>query len=154
MKVGFMISVTVTISLLLGCAGVEKSFVTTRPTKLNVTSTHKDLISLPAPQEKIVVGVYKFQDQTGQFKPKENTTSFSTAVTQVGTSMLMKALVDSGWFIPAEREGLPNLLNEQDHPVNSDAKCLRTEEWYRICPRFFSPAFLWRVELFPMKPMW
>jgi curli production assembly/transport component CsgG len=113
MKVGFMISVTVTISLLLGCAGVEKSFVTTRPTKLNVTSTHKDLISLPAPQEKIVVGVYKFQDQTGQFKPKENATSFSTAVTQGGTSMLMKALVDSGWFIPAEREGLPNLLNER-----------------------------------------
>lgn len=113
MKVGFTISVTVIFSVSLGCSGLEKSLVQTKATRLNVTATHKDLVSLPPAQEKIVVGVYKFQDQTGQFKPKENATSFSTAVTQGGTSMLIKALDDSGWFIPIEREGLPNLLNER-----------------------------------------
>src|SRR5690606_25198029 len=32
---------------------------------------------------------------------------------QGGTSMLIKALIDSGWFVPVERESLPNLLNER-----------------------------------------
>ncbi len=113
MRVGAILSVTTVLCLTLGCAGVQKSLHKTEPTKLNETATHRDLISLPEPSSQVVVGVYKFQDQTGQFKPKENATSFSTAVTQGGTSMLVKALSDSGYFVPIEREGLPNLLNER-----------------------------------------
>lgn len=78
-----------------------------------VTSIHKDLISLPEPEKKIPVAVYKFRDQTGQYKPPTTSTNFSTAVTQGATSILIKALEDSGWFIPVEREGLANLLQER-----------------------------------------
>lgn len=78
-----------------------------------VTSTHKDLVSLPPPEQKIVVAVYKFRDQTGQYKYSTSTSNFSTAVTQGATSVLIKTLQDSGWFIPIEREGLSNLLNER-----------------------------------------
>ena len=78
-----------------------------------VTSTHKELVSLPPPEQKIVVAVYKFRDQTGQYRPNTSFANFSTAVTQGATSVLIKALQDSGWFIPIEREGLSNLLNER-----------------------------------------
>lgn len=72
------------------------------------------LVDLPKPKEQIVVGVYKFKDQTGQYKPTEAGSTFSTAVTQGATSILIKALEDSKWFIPIERENLGNLLNERN----------------------------------------
>ena len=71
------------------------------------------LRQLPPPQEKIVTAVYKFRDQTGQYKPSELASSWSTAVTQGATNILIKALDESGWFIPIERENLNNLLNER-----------------------------------------
>lgn len=76
------------------------------------TSTYRDLLNLPAPKGKILAAVYSFRDQTGQYKPAPNS-SFSTAVTQGGASMLMDVLNESGWFIPLEREGLQNLLTER-----------------------------------------
>lgn len=100
------------ILLLTGCA--SSGSLMGKPASLGYTGpTHGDLISLPAPVSKIVVGVYSFRDQTGQYKPSATATSFSTAVTQGATSMLVQALIDSNWFIPVEREGLPNLLNER-----------------------------------------
>lgn len=72
------------------------------------------LKSLPKAKDKIVVGVYKFRDQTGQYKPSDNGSNFSTAVTQGSTSILIKALEDSNWFIPIERENLSNLLQERN----------------------------------------
>jgi len=74
-------------------------------------STH-DLLKLPAPKGKIVVAVYGFRDQTGQYKPAPDS-SFSTSVTQGAASMLIKALKDSGWFTPVERESLQELLTER-----------------------------------------
>ncbi len=78
-----------------------------------LTATQKDLLALPEPKGKIVVAVYSFRDQTGQYKPIPNVTSFSTAVTQGAASMLIQALKDSRWFIPVEREGLSDLLTER-----------------------------------------
>jgi len=72
------------------------------------------LIELPLPASPIVVGVYNFKDQTGQYKDKENVSTFSTAVTQGATTILIKALEDSKWFRPIERENLANLLNERN----------------------------------------
>jgi curli biogenesis system outer membrane secretion channel CsgG len=72
------------------------------------------LKNLPLPKEQVVVGVYKFKDQTGQYKPTEIGSTFSTAVTQGATSILIKALQDSKWFVPIERENLSNLLNERN----------------------------------------
>ncbi|MBM7356941.1 UNVERIFIED_ORG: curli production assembly/transport component CsgG [Enterobacter sp. JUb101] len=64
------------------------------------------------PTGKIFVSVYNIQDETGQFKPYP-ASNFSTAVPQSATAMLVTALKDSRWFIPLERQGLQNLLNER-----------------------------------------
>lgn len=76
------------------------------------TAVTRDLLALPAPKGRIAVAVYGIRDQTGQYKPAPDS-SFSTAVTQGASSMLIRALQDSGWFIPVERENLQNLLTER-----------------------------------------
>ncbi len=98
---------------LLGCTDMDASINGDRATRGYITAIHDDLISLPPPKEKVVIAVYKFRDQTGQYKTTEQATTFSTAITQGATSMLNQVLEDSGWFIPIEREGLANLLNER-----------------------------------------
>ncbi len=77
------------------------------------TPLKKKLLSLPEPKEPIVVAVYKFRDQTGQYKPSDVGANWSTAVTQGATNILIRALEESGWFIPIERENISNLLNER-----------------------------------------
>ncbi|MFC4740943.1 CsgG/HfaB family protein [Flavobacterium ponti] len=72
------------------------------------------LKNLPKPKEPVVIGIYKFRDQTGQYKASEVGSTFSTAVTQGATSILIKALEDSKWFIPIERENIGNLLQERN----------------------------------------
>jgi curli production assembly/transport component CsgG len=82
------------------------------PVLTPASDTTRDLVRLPPPKGKIVASVYGFRDQTGQYKPAPDS-SFSTAVTQGAGAMLVKALADSNWFIPVEREGLQNLLTER-----------------------------------------
>ncbi len=77
------------------------------------TPAKQILLDLPKAQEKIVVAVYKFRDQTGQYKASETGANWSTAVTQGATTILIRALEESGWFIPIERENMANLLNER-----------------------------------------
>jgi curli production assembly/transport component CsgG len=72
----------------------------------------RDLVSFPRPKGKITAAVYGFRDQSGQYKSAPDS-SFSTAVTQGGSALLIKALRDSGWFVPVERENLQNLLTER-----------------------------------------
>lgn len=79
-----------------------------------ISTVTKKLEKLPAPEEAVVVGVYNFRDLTGQYKASETGSTFSTAVTQGGTSILIKALADSKWFVPIERENIGNLLNERN----------------------------------------
>ncbi|WP_164976530.1 MULTISPECIES: CsgG/HfaB family protein [unclassified Idiomarina] len=104
------------VSLLMsGCAMMPK------PTDLNITPAEIDapssmmmtLQKQPVPKSRIPVSVYAFRDQTGQYKPQANVSSFSTAVTQGATSMLTQMLLESGWFLPMERENLQNLLTER-----------------------------------------
>jgi curli production assembly/transport component CsgG len=71
------------------------------------------LRTLPPPTDKLVAAVYKFRDQTGQYKPSDNGINYSTAVTQGATNILMKALEESGWFVTIERENVSNLMNER-----------------------------------------
>ena len=77
------------------------------------TEVYSELEQLPDPAGMIPVSVYSFRDQTGQYKPQDNGSSFSTAVTQGATSILMQTLSDSKWFMPLEREGLQNILTER-----------------------------------------
>jgi len=77
------------------------------------SNAYDEMQFLPEPKEPVVVAVYKFRDQTGQYKPSDIGANWSTAVTQGATSILLESLEESGWFIPIEREGLSNLLNER-----------------------------------------
>ncbi|MCR9183490.1 MAG: hypothetical protein NXH73_11250 [Flavobacteriaceae bacterium] len=79
-----------------------------------LTPKSRTLENLPLPAEPVVVGVYNFKDQTGQYKNIEAGSTFSTAVSQGATTILIKALEDSKWFTPIERENLGNLLNERN----------------------------------------
>ncbi len=77
------------------------------------TEITRQLRALPEPTEPLYAAVYKFRDQTGQYRPLEVGTGFSTVVTQGATNILIKALEESGWFKPIERENIGNLLNER-----------------------------------------
>ncbi|HHL9566846.1 TPA: curli production assembly/transport protein CsgG [Escherichia coli] len=101
----------VAVMLLSGCLTAPPKEAA-RPTLMPRAQSYKDLTHLPAPTGKIFVSVYNIQDETGQFKPYP-ASNFSTAVPQSATAMLVTALKDSRWFIPLERQGLQNLLNER-----------------------------------------
>jgi curli production assembly/transport component CsgG len=77
------------------------------------TPSERDFKKLPQPKNKTVVGVYKFRDQTGQYKESNSGANWSTAIPQGLTSILIKSLEESQWFSPVERENLGNLLNER-----------------------------------------
>lgn len=99
-------------TLLAACSVVPPSDVKSNARLTPSSRITRDLTQLPEPKAKIAVAVYGFRDQTGQFKPSPDS-SYSTSVTQGAASMLVKALKDSGWYIPVEREGLQNLLTER-----------------------------------------
>lgn len=105
-------AVTLLMLALPGCATV----MSPPPTAFEVTGTHQELDSLPPPAKPLVVAVYGYQDQTGQFKATDTVASYSHAVTQGATSVLIKALQDAGqgrWFTVVERERLNNLVTER-----------------------------------------
>ncbi len=99
--------------LLTNCTLFNLPATSEKSTLGEVTPYTPEIKSLPAPKEKIVVGVYKFRDQTGQYKASETGASWSTAIPQGTTPILLKALEDSRWFTPIERENIGNLLNER-----------------------------------------
>ena len=100
---------------LMGCGAYFNQPVGPQKARIGEISTQtKRLKSLPEPAEPIIVGVYNFKDQTGQYKSIEAGSTFSTAITQGATTILVKALEDSKWFRPIERENLSNLLNERN----------------------------------------
>jgi len=95
-----------------GCASVEPVELSSPAYLTPAAKGQHDLVRLPPPKGRVAIAVYGFRDQTGQYKPAPDS-SFSTAVTQGAAAMLTKALRDSGWFTPVEREGLQNLLTER-----------------------------------------
>jgi len=98
---------------LAACAPLQQPAELASPAQLTPpTPSTQDLLTLPPPKGRIVVAVYGFRDQTGQYKAAPDS-SFSTSVTQGAASMLIKALKDSGWFTPVERESLQELLTER-----------------------------------------
>ena len=102
--------------VLSACSSKLQPIASSKPLVDYRSSISQMLRSLPPPTEPIVVGVYKFRDQTGQYKSSDTLVQYSTAVTQGGTSMLIRALLEAGngqWFKVLERESLPNLMNER-----------------------------------------
>lgn len=121
MRKVFLILVSLVMS---GCALMPKpTDINIQPAEIDApSSTMTALKQNPLPQTRIPVSVYAFRDQTGQYKPQANVSSFSTAVTQGATSMLTQMLLESGWFLPMERENLQNLLTERKIYNSGDNK--------------------------------
>ena len=77
---------------------------------------HLELLNLPPAEDMPIVAVYKFMDLTGQRKSEDNVASFSTAVTQGATPMVIDALKTAGggtWFRVVERNGIDHLVRER-----------------------------------------
>ena len=75
-----------------------------------------ELRELPPPNRKPVVAVYDFPDLTGQRKDRDTVASFSNAVTQGGTALLIDALKNAGngqWFTVVERNRVEDLAKER-----------------------------------------
>ncbi len=116
MRKNIIISSLILLAVLLtGCGAYFNQPYEPKDARIGeLTAKTKVLRELPKPYEKVVVGVYNFKDQTGQYKNLEAGSSFSTAISQGATTMLVQALEDSKWFTPIERENLNNLLNERN----------------------------------------
>ncbi|MBL4856361.1 MAG: CsgG/HfaB family protein [Idiomarina sp.] len=118
------VSLIIASLVMSGCALMPKpTDINIQPAEIDApSSTMTALKQRQLPQTRIPVSVYAFRDQTGQYKPQANVSSFSTAVTQGATSMLTQMLLESGWFLPMERENLQNLLTERKIYNSGDNK--------------------------------
>lgn len=103
------------IALVSGCQSIKNTLPpeTVMAAKIVDSDTLLEVKNLPPPVGQIPVSVYAFRDQTGQYKPSSGASSFSTAVTQGATSILIQTLSETAWFLPVEREGLQNILTER-----------------------------------------
>jgi curli production assembly/transport component CsgG len=109
--------------LVASCAGKEITSArhiepqVDSPEVIKTSKRFNELANLaPVDGPKVPIAVYKFADLTGQRKPSQNYASFSSAVTQGGEVLLIKALQDAGkgqWFMPVERVALENLVKER-----------------------------------------
>lgn len=99
--------------LISGCGAVFNQPTKKQDARFGEEVYNSSYLKNITPKTPIVAGVYKFRDQTGQYKQVENGVSYSTSVTQGATTILIKALEDSKWFVPIERENVSNLLNER-----------------------------------------
>jgi len=120
-----MVKIATTILLmfaLVGCSGnklTTSSQIEDQVDSAQVITAKRfnELVNLPPVDGPIIpIAVYKFADLTGQRKPSQNFASLSSAVTQGGEVLLIKALQDAGkgkWFQPVERVALENLVKER-----------------------------------------
>jgi curli production assembly/transport component CsgG len=95
---------------------------------------YRELRDLTPPSQQVVIAVYDFPDLTGQRKEGNGIASFSSAVTQGGTTLLIDALKNAGngtWFKVVERNKIDDLAKERqivrqtrDEYVGKDANKL------------------------------
>lgn len=115
MKKLALMALTACVFLMSSCGAYFNQPFVQKPSRTGEYAfTTKKLLDLPEAADPVEVAVYNFSDQTGQYKAIEQGSTFSTAVTQGGTTILIKALEDSGWFIPIERENISNLTTERN----------------------------------------
>jgi curli production assembly/transport component CsgG len=134
-------------SLLLlfsGCSFVmEQPLQTKPPTVGRETEAGERLKKLPKPKDKVVAAVYSFRDKTGQYKmSSRGGGSWSTAVTQGASSILIEAMENSEWFVPIERTGLGNLLNERKIIRSSRAAYNKGSSKNKLPPLMFAGIML------------
>ena len=113
MKKNYYSALLILLLLMSSCGAYFNQPLSREDARIGEETSNKDVLKGILPQKPIVVGVYKFRDLTGQYKKQDNGISYSTAITQGGTAILIKALEDSKWFVPIERENVSDLLNER-----------------------------------------
>ncbi|MBT8316966.1 MAG: hypothetical protein HKP59_05030 [Lutibacter sp.] len=113
MRKYFQFFIWTVLLILTSCGTYLNQPFNTGKARIGESTSRKSILDTIMPLNETIVGVYKFRDQTGQYKLVENGSTFSTAVTQGGTSILLKSLEESKWFQPIERENIGNLLNER-----------------------------------------
>lgn len=133
--------------ILNGCTTYVEPIRSTKAELPYKTQVIDELRNLPPPKYKSIVAVYKYKDQSGQYKPGSSGVSYSTAITQGATAMLTKALQDAGssrWFTVLERESLPNLMNERKIIRNTHKQYLGTSANRNagLPPLLFAPIIL------------
>ena len=118
MKALKITTMALAVAALTGCAAVRPMYDPgiASPAKVseNINPDFKDVAAPNGPP--ITVAVYGFKDLTGQRKPSNTLSLFSTAVTQGAEAYLIKTLQEVGnrqWFTVVERVGLDNLLKER-----------------------------------------
>ena len=103
--------------LLTGCTASLPKNLTFAPEVREITASNAALRALPAPTRRVTVAVYDFPDLTGQYtETSTGGQTFSHAVTQGGSSLLIKALQDAGerrWFTVLDRARLDDTLKER-----------------------------------------
>ena len=110
--------ITLALLALAGCSTVRplgKVEVSDQPTVATIQAKEFDQVPAPAGAP-ISVAVYSFKDLTGQRKPSQTLSLFSTAVTQGAEAYLIKSLQEIGnrqWFTVVERANLDDLLKER-----------------------------------------
>lgn len=103
---------------LIGCTSVQQqtSEIIADP-KVQPSPMHKQLAELPELDgPAMTVGVYSFNDKTGQRAPNDNFSSLSSAVTQGAEVWVIDALMSAGngsWFEVVERVGMDNVIKER-----------------------------------------
>ena len=118
MKLFKLSLLTLAIAVLTGCNTIRPQGDIGISTEATVSETiNKSFDEIPAPAgAPLTVAVYGFKDLTGQRKPSNTLSLFSTAVTQGAEAYLIKSLQEAGnrqWFTVVERVGLDNLLKER-----------------------------------------
>lgn len=103
-----------------------------------MTAQNRALREVPKPAHRVTVAVYDFEDLTGQYKD-DNAQTLSRAVTQGGSDVLIKALLDAGerrWFSVLDRSELDDVLRERQI-ITEMRRIYRSEE--RINPNVLPP---------------
>lgn len=118
MKLVKLISLLAAVWVLSACGSIRPYRDTGIADQPKITENIlKTFEKIPAPEgPPVTVAVYGFKDLTGQRKPSNTLSLFSTAVTQGAEAYLIKSLLEVGnrqWFNVVERVGLDNLLKER-----------------------------------------
>lgn len=110
-------SLTLAVTALAACSTTIPTAFVEQPVVTPLTAESAILRALPPPSDRIRVAVYGFPDLTGQFSESTNGgQTLSNAVTQGGSSLLIKALQDAGerrWFAVLDRASLDDTLKER-----------------------------------------
>jgi curli production assembly/transport component CsgG len=106
-----------TVVALSACSSTIPKALIAEPVLAPITTQNADLRAMPAPKARVSVAVYDFPDMTGQFaETATGNQTNSRAVTQGGSTLLIKALQDAGerrWFTVLDRSRLDDTLKER-----------------------------------------